>query len=402
MFCLINSKYNSQQDLINQVCKPYLDKFVIVFINDILIYSKNGEEHEEHIKLILELLKKDELYTKFSKFDFGFLSEGSEDFVVYYDASHKGLGDVLMQREKLELLSDYNCEIRYNCEILNQNVVADALRMKERIKPLKAQALFMNIGLDLPKQILDAQTKAQKPKNFKNEDVRGMIRKDLPKEKLEPRADVTLCLHGRSWLPCYGNLRTMIMHESHKLKYSIHPGSDKMYQDIKKLYWWPNMKVDIATYVSKYLRVIRSRLNTKGHWDCWYNLRYLNGSRTISLWILSRSFLIRRKGKLNPRYVGHFKVLEKVGSISYKLELPQELSKVHNTFHVSNLKKCYSDEPLAIMLDGLHIDDKLLFVEEPVEIMDREVKWLKQSRILIVKVRWNLRRGPELTWEHED
>ncbi|GJR58386.1 putative reverse transcriptase domain-containing protein [Tanacetum coccineum] len=96
------------------------------------------------------------------------------------------------------------------------------------------------------------------------------------------------------------------------------------------------------------------------------------------------------------------KVLEKVGSVAYKLELPQELSRVHNTFHVSNLKKCYSDEPLAVPLEGLHVDDKLCFVEEPVEIMDREVKRLKQSRILIVKVRWNSRRGPEFTWERED
>ncbi|GKE97185.1 putative reverse transcriptase domain-containing protein [Tanacetum coccineum] len=107
-------------------------------------------------------------------------------------------------------------------------------------------------------------------------------------------------------------------------------------------------------------------------------------------------------GKLNPRYVGPFKVLEKVGSVAYKLELPQELIRVHNTFHVSNLKKCYSDEPLAVPLEGLHIDDKLCFVEKPVEIMDREVKRLKQSRIPIVKVRWNSKRGPEFTWERED
>ncbi|GJT04319.1 putative reverse transcriptase domain-containing protein [Tanacetum coccineum] len=106
--------------------------------------------------------------------------------------------------------------------------------------------------------------------------------------------------------------------------------------------------------------------------------------------------------KLNPRYVGPFKVLEKVGSVAYKLELPQELSRVHNTFHVSNLKKCYSDEPLAISLEGLHVDDKLRFVEELVEIMDREVKRLNQSCITIVKVRWNSRRGPEFTWERED
>ncbi|GKC15222.1 hypothetical protein Tco_1012004 [Tanacetum coccineum] len=109
-----------------------------------------------------------------------------------------------------------------------------------------------------------------------------------------------------------------------------------------------------------------------------------------------------KRGKLNPRYVGPFKVLEKVGAISYKLELPQELSRVHNTFHVSNLNKCYADEQLAVPLDGVHIDDKLHFVEEPVEIMDHEVKRLKQIRIPIVKVRWNFRRGPEFTWECED
>ncbi|GJV95660.1 hypothetical protein Tco_1547237 [Tanacetum coccineum] len=109
-----------------------------------------------------------------------------------------------------------------------------------------------------------------------------------------------------------------------------------------------------------------------------------------------------KREKLNPRYVGPFKVLEKFGSIAYKLELPIELSRVHSTFQVSNLKKCYSDEPLAIPFDGLHIDDKLHFVEEPVENMDRDVKRLKKSRILIVKVRWNSRRGPEFTWERED
>ncbi|GJT56769.1 hypothetical protein Tco_0991823 [Tanacetum coccineum] len=109
-----------------------------------------------------------------------------------------------------------------------------------------------------------------------------------------------------------------------------------------------------------------------------------------------------KRGKLNPRYVGPFKVLEKVGYVAYKIELPQELSRVHNTFHVSNLKKCYSDKPLAVPLEGLHVDDKLHFMEEPVEIMDREVKRLKQSRIPIVKVRWNSRRGPEFTWERED
>ncbi|GJR14087.1 putative reverse transcriptase domain-containing protein [Tanacetum coccineum] len=686
-------------DLMNRVCKPYLDKFVIVFIDDILIYSKDKKENEEYLKAILELLKKDKLYAKFSKCEFwilkvqflghiidsrgihvdpakiesikdwaspktpteirqflglagyyrrfieGFskiaksmtklthkgikfdwgekeenafllikqklcsapilaLPERSEDFMVYCDASHKGLGDVLTQREKviayasrqlkiheknytthdlelrsvvfalkiwrhylygtkctvftdhkslqhildqkelnmrqhrwLELLSDYDCNIRYHPG--KANVVADALSRKERIEPLRVRALVMTIGLDFPKQILEAQIEALKPENLENEDVGGMIRKDIPKEKLEPRADGTLC--GRSWLPCYGDLRFVIMHESHKLKYSIYPGSEKMYQDMKKLYWWLNMKADIATYVSKCLTcvkvkaehqrpsgllvqpaipewkrdnitmdfitklpksshgfdtiwVIVDRLTKSAHflpirendpldklarsfqkalgtdmrmstayhpetegWSArtiqtledmlracvidfgkgWvkhlplaefsynnsyhasikatpYEALYGRKYRSPVCWAEDRQKTyadLKRKpmefevgdrvmlkvspwkevvrfgkrGKLNPRYVEPFKVLAKVGKVAYRLELPQELSMVHHTFHMSNLKKCYADKPLAIPLEGIHVDDKLQFMEESVEIMKREIKRLKQSRIPLVK-----------------
>ncbi|GJT19790.1 hypothetical protein Tco_0878496 [Tanacetum coccineum] len=109
-----------------------------------------------------------------------------------------------------------------------------------------------------------------------------------------------------------------------------------------------------------------------------------------------------KRGKQDPRYIGPFKVLAKVGTIASRLELPNQLSRVHSIFHVSNLKKCFSDEPLAILLDEIQIDDKLHFIEEPVEIMDHEVKRLKQIRIPIVNIRWNSKRGLEFTWERED
>ncbi|GJS60861.1 putative reverse transcriptase domain-containing protein [Tanacetum coccineum] len=375
------------------------------------------------------------------------LPEGSKDFVVYCDASHKGLDHkslqhildqkelIMRQRRWLELLSNYDCEIRYHPG--KANVVADALSHKERNKPLQVQALVMTIGLNLPKQILEAQIEAQKSENLKKEDIGGMIRKDIPKEKLEPRVDRTLCLNGKSWLPCYGDLRTMIMHESHKSKYSIHPGSDKMYQDMRKLYWWPNIKANIDTYVRKCLTCAKKALGTtlamstayhpetdgqsertiqtledmlracvidfgKG-WvknlplvEFSYNNSYhvsikaapfeaLYGRKCRSpiCWAeVEDRFMLKvspgkgvvhfgKRGKLNPGYVRPFKVLAKVRAVAYKLELPQELSRVHHTFHVSNLKKCYSDEPLAVPLDGIHIDDELHFVEEPVEIMDQ-------------------------------
>ncbi|GJX59746.1 putative reverse transcriptase domain-containing protein [Tanacetum coccineum] len=302
-------------DIMNRVCKPYLDKFVIVIIDDILIYSKNKQEQEAAFQLLKQKLCSAPILT---------LPEGSKDFIAYCDTSKKGLGAVLIQREKvisyasrqleiheknytthdlelgavvfalkiwrryvygtkctvftdhkslqhildqkelnmrqrrwLELLSDYDCDIRYHPG--KANVVADALSRKEREPPLRVRALVMTISLDLPKQILNAQTEARKPENIKSEDVGGMLIENakfpeaIREQKLEPRANGTLCLNGRSWLPCYGDLRTVIMHESHKSKYSIHPGSDKMYQDMKKLYWWPNMKADIATYVSKCL-----------------------------------------------------------------------------------------------------------------------------------------------------
>ncbi|GKD08043.1 putative reverse transcriptase domain-containing protein [Tanacetum coccineum] len=155
----------------------------------------------------------------------------------------------MRQRCWLELLANYDCEICYHPR--KANVVADALSRKKQIKPPRVRSLVMTIHPNLPSQILKAQTEALKEENIKAENLRGMDK------AFEIRPDGTHCIKNRSWLPLFGNLRDLIMHESYKLKYSIHPGSDKMYQDLKKLYWWPNMKAIITEYVGKCLTCSR-------------------------------------------------------------------------------------------------------------------------------------------------
>ncbi|GJU25238.1 putative reverse transcriptase domain-containing protein [Tanacetum coccineum] len=550
-------------DLMNRVCKSYLDKFVIVFIDDILINSKNKEEHGKHLKTILNLLRNEKLFAKFWKCDFWldsvqFLGHviGAVVFAlrlwrhylygtkctVYTD--HKSLQYILDQKELnmrqrrwIELLSDYDCVIRYHPG--KANVVADALSRKDK-EPIRVRALVVTVHNNLPEQIRNAQVEACKEENIGAEGFRG------EGEPFEVRSDGTKCLKGRVWLPLFGGLRGLIMLESHKSKYSIHPGSDKMYHDLRKLYWWPNMKADIATYVSKCLTcakvkaehqkpsgllqqpeipvwkweritmdfitklprtpsgydsiwVIVDRLTKSAHfipmnekfkmerltrlylkdislgtnldmsiayhpetdgqsertiqtledmlracvidfgsgWDKHLPLAEFsyNNSYHASIKVAPFEALYRRKcrshnqllvarsrqksyadvrrkplefevgdkvmlklspwkgvvrfgkrGKLSPRYIGPFKILSRVGPVAYKLELLRELQGIHNTFHVSNLKKCLSNEDLIIPLDEVRIDEKLHFIEEPIEIMDREVKQLKQSRIPIVKV----------------
>nr|GEV04987.1 putative reverse transcriptase domain-containing protein [Tanacetum cinerariifolium] len=517
-------------DLMNRVCKPYLDKFVIVFI-DILIYSKNKQEHEEHLKLILELLKKEQLYAKFSKCEFwipkvqflghvidsqgihvdpakiesikdwaspktateirqflgltdyyrrfieGFskiasapilaLPEGSEDFVVYYDASIKGLDAVLMQRENvigygsqklkvhdknytthdlelgakelnmrqhrwLELLSDYDCKIRYHPE--KANVVANALSWKERIKPLRVHALVMTISLDLPRKLLEAQTDAMKPENLMSEDVGGMLiknSKDLEKpkkEKLEPprlypkevvtrhgipvsiscdhdprftsnfwkafqkaidtRLDMSTTYHLetdgqsertiqtlkdmlRACVIDFGNgwerhlpLVEFLYNNSYHASITAAPFEALYGQKCRSPVCWAEVRdaqltgPELIHETNEKIVEIKQRIQAaRDHQKSYADVRrksleFQVGDRVmlkVSPWIGVVRF--GKRGKLNPRYIGPFKVLAKVGTVAYRLKLPKQLSRVHSMFHVSNLKKCLSDELLAISLD---------------------------------------------------
>ncbi|GJR89579.1 putative nucleotidyltransferase, ribonuclease H [Tanacetum coccineum] len=664
-------------DLMNRVCKPYLDKFVIVFIDDILIYSKNKEEHGKHLRTILNLLWSEKLYAKFSKCDFWFdsvqflghvidsngvhvdpakieaiknwaapttpteknkpyvwgdaeeeafqtlklklcsapilsLPEGSEDFVVFCDASLKGFGAVLMQREKviayasrqlrkneenftthdlelgavvfalrlwrhylygtkctvytdhkilqyildqkelnmrqrrwIELLSDYDCVIRYHPG--KANVVADALSRKDK-EPIRVRALVVTIYNNLPEQIRNAQVEACKKENIGAEGFHG------EGEPFEVRSDGTKYLKGRVWLPLFRGLRDLIMLESHKSKYSIHPGSDKMYHDLRKLYWWPNMKADIATYVSKCLTCAKVKAEhqkpsgllqqpeipvwkweritmdfiTKlprtpsGYDSIWVivdrltkSAHFIPMNEKYKMEKLTRLYLkeiVCRHGvpvsiisDRDPRFASRFwRSLQKsLGtnldmSTAYHPEtdgqsertiqtledmlracvidfgsgwdkhLPLAEFSYNNSYHASikaapfealygrkcrspvcwsevgdaqltgpemirettemivqiknrllaarSRQKSYADvrrKPLEfevgdknedhiIPLDEVRITRSCTHIEEPIEIMDREVRQLKQSRIPIVKVQWNSSRGPKYTWERED
>nr|GEV28455.1 putative reverse transcriptase domain-containing protein [Tanacetum cinerariifolium] len=587
-------------DLMNRVCKPYLDKFVIIFIDDILIYSKNKKEHKEHLKAILVLLKnenfrgihvdpakiesiKDWAYPKTPteirqflglvgyyrrfiegflkiaksmtnltqngiKFDWGEKEENDfqlikteirEKVIAYASrqlkihrknytthdlelgsivfalkirrhylyrtkctafTDHKSLQHILDQKELnmrqrcwLELLSDYNFDIRYPPR--KANVIADALSHKERIEPLRFRALVMTISLDLPKQILEAHIEAMKPENLKKEDIGGMIGRDIPKEKLKPHADGTLCLNGRrvkaehqrpsgllvqpaipdwKWdnitmdfitkLPksskCFNTIWVIVdrlTKSAHFLPIRENDPLDKLTRSFQKalgtdismstaydletagqsertIQTLEDMLracvIDFGKGWVKHLPLCEFSYNNSYHASikaapyealygrkcrlpvCWAEVKeaQLTGSKLIQETTEKIVLIKQRIQAAQDRQKSYADL--KGSRWSSKLgiglcsrshlgkglyDLVRRFSRVHHTFHVSNLKKCYADEPLVMPLEGIHVDDRLQFVEELIEIMERGIKRLKRSRILLVKVCWNSRRGSEFT-----
>ncbi|GJT37540.1 hypothetical protein Tco_0937405 [Tanacetum coccineum] len=241
----------------------------------------------------------------------------------------------------------------------------------------------MTLHPKLPLQILEAQTEAIKEENIKAENLRGMDK------AFEVRPDGTRCIKNRSWLPLFDRLTKSAHLIPTRATDNMETLTRLYIKEIVSRHGVPisiHASIKAAPFEELYGRKCRSPV-------CWaevgdYHLRKVSP--------------IQKRGKLNPWYIGPFKILKRVGPVAYTLDLPEELSSVHSTFHVSNLKKYLSDKFLVIPMKELRLDDTLNFVEEQVEIMDREVKQLRQSRIPIVKVRWNSKRGPEFTWERED
>nr|GEX55013.1 retrotransposon protein, putative, Ty3-gypsy subclass [Tanacetum cinerariifolium] len=385
------------------------------------------------------------------------LPEGNEDFVVYCDASLKGFGAVLMQREKVIVYASRQLrrnEENYTTHDLElgavvfalrlwrhylygtkctANVVADVLSRKDK-EPIRVRALVVTVHNNLPEQIQNAQVEAC---NKENIGVEGFLGEGNP---FEVRSDGMKCLKGRVWLPLFGGLRDLIMLESHKSKYSIHPGSDKMYHDLRKLYWWLNMKVDITTYVgtgcpcrlfrtrdprfaSRFWRSLQNSLGmnldistayhpeTDGQIErTIYTLKDMLRACVIDFGNGWDKHLPLAEFSYNNSYQASIKAAPFEALYERKCRSPNRLLAARSRqksyanvrrkpleFEVGDkvmLKVSPWKDDLIIPLDDVRIDEKLHFIEELIEIMDREVKKLKQSRIPIVKVRWNSSREP--------
>ncbi|GJU70501.1 putative reverse transcriptase domain-containing protein [Tanacetum coccineum] len=318
----------------NWVCKPYLGRFVIVFIDDILAYSKSKEEHEVHLKLVLETLRKEKLYATVSKCEFW-----------------------------LE-------EVHFLGHVVNHN---------ERVKSRRVRGM-----------ILAAQSEAFKEGNVLAERLHGLDQQMERKghenaaERVRDAIGFEYCLASSSgWKKSPVLWAEMGESSLIGLKLVLET-------------------TDKVVLIKEKLKAVRD--HQKSYVDYRHKPLEFKVGDHVLLRVTPWKGVVRfgKKGKLAPRYVGPFEILERISLVAYRLWLPKELNSVHDTFHMSNLKKCLADDNLHVPLNEIKVDKTLHFVEEPVKIVDLEIRKLKHRKVVLVKVRWNSKRGPEFTWGHED
>ncbi|GJW44873.1 hypothetical protein Tco_0073672 [Tanacetum coccineum] len=302
----------------------------------------------------------------------------------------------MRQRRWIELLSDYECEIKYHPG--KANVVADALNRKEMLKPRRVRAMSITIHSGLKTKILEARGEASKDLKASAEWLRGL------ETHFKRQDDGGIYFFDRIWIPhCY---HTSIKCAPFEALYGQKCRSPVIWTEVGEIQL---IGPEIVQETTEKIIKIKERLKTARSRQKSYAdkrrkpVEFKVGDRVL-LKVSPWKGVVRfgKKGKLAPRYVGPFEIVKCVGPVAYRLKLPQELSCIHNTFHVSNLKKCLAEPDVQVSLEEIEIDENLCFVKEPIEIVKRDVKKLKRRRIPLVKVRWNARQGLEFTWERED
>nr|GEU60819.1 putative reverse transcriptase domain-containing protein [Tanacetum cinerariifolium] len=394
--------------LMNRVCRVYLDKFVIVFIDDILIYSKSKEEHEVHLKIILELLEKEKVFGKFSKCEFWLQQVHFLRHVVNSEGIHVDLSKIeavknwRSPKTPTEICSFLGLAkyYRYSIHCGFDKMYYDLRglywwpEMKKDIAIYKA----LETRLDLS-TAYHSETDGQTKRTIQT--LKDMLRACAI--DFGGNYDTHLPLVELSYNNSYHSSITCTPYEALYRRKCQTPIAWAEVGESKLI----GPKI-IQKTTDKIVQIKERLKNARDHQKSYADhrrkpLEFSVGDKVL-LKVSPRKGVVHfgKRSKLLPRYVGPYEIVERVGLVAYRLRLPQELVGVHDTFHVSNLKKCFADANLHVPLKEVKIDNKLHFVEEPIEIMDREVKKLKRRWILIAKVHWNSRRGLEISWEREN